>query len=322
MWQWVNFIAAALGAIGGPAAIWSIYRERPRELTLNYEIESRAAFPEHRKPDATVPLEFAKQEIDNPYGVQLYLRPDGHADIKASDFGQSDVTLHVEAPVVAVLDQDSLDADSVTVDAKLGIVKIGPQVLKRGELVVLSLLVNGKPDPRLDAKLADVMVSTFDHTNYSKGRISRGVLYGVTSAAAVMLFLSGVLGYLAFQAADRQQSQLSELASETALAAGQARAALATDPQNIGAVKGILEQLGQTAQGFCKPPAGDFISSDLRLNLASPGGRPYCQIGETFGTVPPPKVGNTFQTPGLSVVPPPSVRTSEATLPTATNAPG
>jgi hypothetical protein len=250
MWNWVNFIAAALGAIGGPAAVYTIWSQRPRKLLLHYEIESRPAFPGHRR-SGSVEMEFENWEIDDPHQVTLYLRPDGRKDIRTSDYDNQKLTLVTGAPVVGVVDQSTLDQDSVEAPAKSEAVKIAPQILKRGELVSLVLLVQGKPDPSFEAKLAEVDVQPFDHTQTTASRLSRGRLTAITGFAALMLFLSGVIGWNTARQADQKAAQLNQLGGQVAQAVNGAQAALSTNPGDPAAVQSYLDQLRATGAAAC-----------------------------------------------------------------------
>ena len=203
MWGWVSPIAALVGAIGGPAAWYTVYRQRPRKMTLSYELQARPAFPGNRKAGKAVRFELDGRSFGDPHELSLYLRPDGRRDLKAEDFGDSGVFLDTGAPIVAILDQSKLDEGSVTVDQDSNTVKIAPQILKRGELASLSILVEGKPQAQFDAKLAEVSQQSFNHSDRVDGsRLSPGVVYGITGFAAAMLMLSGIIGWKTANTAD------------------------------------------------------------------------------------------------------------------------
>jgi hypothetical protein len=271
VWNWVNFIAAALGAIGGPAAIYTIWKERPRKLLLHWEIESRPAFPSHRSSGA-VDMEFEKREVGDPYHLTLYIRPGGRKDIRASDFDDHELTLDAGARVVGVIDQGTLDQGSVKVFEKSRSVKIAPQVLKTGELVSLVLLVQGKPDANFDAKLADVDVEKFDHTVATGSRLSRGRLTLITGFAALMLILSGVIGWNTARQADQTALQLNQLGSQVVHAVDGAQAALSTNPVDPAAAQRYLELLREASLTACTDTGGYRTSSQRYLDSILSGG--------------------------------------------------
>lgn len=298
MFEWISLFAALLGAIGGPAAWIAIYHQRRKKSTLNFDVLDRPAFPASRALNREVSLEFENKKVDDPHQVTLYLRPDGPKDISRDRFADRDLTLDIGTSIIAVLDGSTLDGDSFTVDAKSNSVKISPQVLKKGELVSLSVLVQGKPLPRFHGKLEEVDVHPFNHSQCPERRTSLGKWSAGISLAAITLVMSGVIGWVANQQADRRQLELSQLANEVSEATRDARFALSGDPRDLGMAKGILEQLGASAQRACDA-ASSFgrAASFPREGLTGCYGNTY--VGPGLGSNP----GGTAPLETLSPLP-------------------
>lgn len=295
MWNWINFVAAALGAIGGPAALWAIYLQRPPRLRLQYHIEDRPAFPGLRRQDESVEFELNDREAKDPHQVRLLLRPDGRRDIRSEHFDGQELTLHLGAPIVALLDEINLEDESVTVNSKAKSISIAPQLLKSGLFVSVTVVVDGKPEPKLIARLADVEVESFDLEEVSsKHRLSRKFIAAMTSIAATMLFLSGFVGWRAATQANEREDELIGLANTVNAAVANAQAALKADPRNAQAATGILDELQRSLQANCYYTASDYYRSYYSTYYngfygASPGLDPACYGGsynEGYGKYP------------------------------------
>jgi hypothetical protein len=310
---WLSAIATLVGLASSVTAVVRAYRERTRPTKLQYEVIDRPAFPNQRMTKTPFSIEFDNSAIQDPNQVNLYLKADGPKDIRTTEFDGNELSFRLGAPLVALIDQTGFEEESIKGDAGDDFVRISPQLLKCGELLQATFVVDGKPSAKFEAKLADIKLVEFDHTIREPAVISRKWLMTLAVLSPLLLILSGVGGWYASNKAHATQYQLAQFAQGVNAASQRAQAALAANPQDSMAAQKILESLGSSSDQALQDAmtksnnarlfggywAGGAGIPDTFTNIYGPGGN----IQQNPARVTSPPIIGKSPPPAGSIVP-------------------
>jgi len=165
-------------------------------------------------PDLRVTL--GEDVLDDPHVVSLRIEYKGRHDIRSADFeGSEPLMLDVGAPILKQLNQeDVLDIiPSISFDPGAQAMRIGPGLIKRGQLISIDLLTDGQVSLRCSSPLADVSIREAQlgaesdllwakrlqgaaFTLFAVGLFGWFVSYQTPFYFVVAVFLCGVLGFV------------------------------------------------------------------------------------------------------------------------------
>lgn len=212
-----------LGVLGIAVAVWAAFRAAKPRQELAYEV--RAIVPLLNPSAADVPyvdIYYDGEEVNHPHVVELHLHNRGSRDIATAQFDQDRAfVVDVGGLIKTVLNTVTVPSHykAARLEADGSSLRVGPDLIKKGQLMKIALLVDGTnprvtcpeppfidvdvrnraemPTPRrwLDSPLGTVGVSLTVFVVYYLLSLDHGHLVGdVVSAAWGYFGASLVLG--------------------------------------------------------------------------------------------------------------------------------
>jgi hypothetical protein len=133
--------------------------------------------------------------LDDPHVVSIRIEYKGRRDIRGSDYeGSAPLMMDVGAPILKWLNPGA-DADvmlGIRVEPGARAVRIGPGLIKRGQMISIDLLTDGRVSLRCLSPLADVTIKEAQADDESELLWAKRV-----QAAAFTLFAIGMFGWFA-----------------------------------------------------------------------------------------------------------------------------
>jgi hypothetical protein len=153
--------------------------------------------------------------LDDPHVVSLRIECKGRRDIRSADFeGGKPLMLHVGTPILKQLSREADDdtAPCISFNSHAQTIGIGPDLIRKGQLISIDLLTDGQASLRCISPVADVAIreaqpdgetdlvwlkrlqrATF--TLFGVGLFGWFVSYQTPSYFILAVFLTGTLGF-------------------------------------------------------------------------------------------------------------------------------
>ncbi len=192
-------IVGVIAALTGTAAILITWRIAPPRRLIVYNmpvatslLTSHASRLHIRGADLQVT--YRGEPLRNPYFVTLNVESRSRRDIRSSDFDQNrPLTFDVDAPIKAVVGGTGPIewlADVVTIEGSK--INLTPSLIRRGEVLRLSFLIEGSPHLSCKNPLVDVIVREQEPDPIR--RRSNLILLSISFLAAVTVIALTVIG--------------------------------------------------------------------------------------------------------------------------------
>lgn len=157
-------VAAGAGLLGALVVLitWRLGAPR-RVLTYNMPVATSLLTTHSQKlgfEGAGLKVIYKDDPLVNPYLVQLNVDSRSRRDIKSSDFDQGkSVIFDIGVPVKTVVGGITpSEPAAASADIEGNTVKLAPSLIKRGNVLRLNLLVDGRPTLSCQSSLIDVTV--------------------------------------------------------------------------------------------------------------------------------------------------------------------
>jgi hypothetical protein len=190
--------AAVLVAVVTLAVIAAQFVTASPARALTYSLVSDTALVSadaREKAGPGMRVTLGEDLLDDPHVVSVRIEYKGRRDVRGSDYeGRVPLRLDVGAPILKWLNPGT-DAEvmpGICVDPGAHVVRIGPGLIRRGQVISIDLLTDGRGSLRCLSSLADVAIREAQAADESELIWAKRV-----QAAAFTLFAIGLLGWFA-----------------------------------------------------------------------------------------------------------------------------
>lgn len=179
----------------GAAVTWRAGFPPKKLLTYRLSEPTSLVSSESLGPaQAELSVTYSGSELSNPYVVTLYVESRSRRDIRSADFDQgTPLVFDLGAKILAVVGGEESKPPAYTIVDNQ--VKIPPCLIRRGQLLRISLLTDGKPGLTYDSPLVDVKVqlSTESYGRYNFSASGAGIIGGLVGLLLYDFFTYGTI---------------------------------------------------------------------------------------------------------------------------------
>jgi hypothetical protein len=169
----ISVAAALVIGIVGVAVTWRAGFPPKKLLTYRLSEPTSLVSSESLGPArADLSVTYSGSELSNPYVVTLYAESRSRRDIRSADFDRDrSLVFDLGAKILAVVGSEELGPPRYKFTIVDNRVELPPCLIRRGQLLRISLLTDGEPGLTCDSPLVDVKVQpsteSYDRFNIS-----------------------------------------------------------------------------------------------------------------------------------------------------------
>jgi hypothetical protein len=191
----ISVASALVIGVVGAAVAWRAGFPPKKLLTYRLSEPTSLVGSESLGPArADLTVTYSGAELSNPYVVTLYAESRSRRDIRSVDFDQGEpLVFDLDAKILAVVGTDLSRPSAGAFNIDGNRVKLSPRLIRRGQLLRISLLTDGEPKLTCVNPLADVEVQL---NTESRGRITFNFSWQAIIGALVVLLLYSFFVYV------------------------------------------------------------------------------------------------------------------------------